>query len=259
MLLKVRGTPHLIQEPIVGKVTRNRYSRGENEVLIEEQEIMAFINFKAVLTHLPAEHCKIPFPSVYAVQTFDHLAEGDIIVINTDGVINTLYRVNSYQNFLLATERCNSNCLMCSQPPRDKNDIPFLYKIHQQAIPLIPKDCKEIGITGGEPTLMGDRYFTLLQLIKTELPQTDVHCLTNGRSFAWPGMASRMGALQMDRLMLGIPLYSDYYQLHDYIVQARDAFHQTLQGLHNLALHNQRLENQSGSSSAINTPAREAG
>ena len=46
----------------------------------------------------------------------------------------------------------------------------------------------------------------------------------------------------MDRLMLGIPLYADYYQVHDYIVQAKGAFDQTMQGLYNLALHNQRIE-----------------
>lgn len=243
MLLKVRGRTHNIHKPIVARVTRNPFSDGKNEVLIEEGEcIRACRQFEAVLTHLPFEEHKVSLPSVYSVYTFDHLAEGDIVLVNTDGVINTLYRVNSHQNFLLATERCNSNCLMCSQPPKDRDDTQFFYDIHRQLIPLIPKDCQELGITGGEPTLMGERYFDLLRLIKTELPNTEVHCLTNGRSFAWSGMAEKLGALQMDRLMLGIPLYADYYQVHDYIVQAKDAFHQTVQGLHNLALHNQRIE-----------------
>jgi His-Xaa-Ser system radical SAM maturase HxsC len=37
-------------------------------------------------------------------------------------------------------------------------------------------------------------------------------------------------------------LYSDYYQSHDYIVQAKDAFNQTMLGLHNLATYDQRIE-----------------
>lgn len=73
---------------------------------------------------------------------------------------------------------------MCSQPPRDRDDIPYFSSIYKQLIPLIPKDCKEIGITGGEPTLLGELFFELLELIKTQLPNTEVHCLTNGRTLA---------------------------------------------------------------------------
>jgi len=32
--------------------------------------------------------------------------------------------------------------------------------------------------------------------------------------------------------MLGIPLYSDDSTVHDYVVQAKDAFEQTVLGLH---------------------------
>lgn len=42
--------------------------------------------------------------------------------------------------------------------------------------------------------------------------------------------------------MLGIPLYADYYQLHDYIVQSKNAFYQTVQGLYHLASNGQRIE-----------------
>jgi His-Xaa-Ser system radical SAM maturase HxsC len=55
-------------------------------------------------------------------------------------------------------------------------------------------------------------------------------------------MAERLGELDYRRLMLGIPVYADYYQVHDYIVQAENAFYQTILGLHNLARYNQRLE-----------------
>jgi His-Xaa-Ser system radical SAM maturase HxsC len=107
---------------------------------------------------------------------------------------------------------------------------------------MIPRDCPELCISGGEPTLMGPLFFDLLSTIKSYLPDTEIHLLTNGRSFAWHSMAEQLGDLAYDRLMLGIPVYSDYYQVHDYIVQARDAFHQTILGLHNLARYNQRIE-----------------
>jgi His-Xaa-Ser repeat-associated downstream radical SAM protein len=241
MELKTKGKAVNIFEPIVAKVTRDRNSFEPGQILLcDESFIINDGLFCAVLSTL-----SIPFHDrkyVHEVKQLSHLCEGDIVVINTDGIINTLYRKNSFQNFLLVTERCNSNCLMCSQPPKDKEDIPYLNKLHQQLIPLIPKDCPEIGITGGEPTLMGDLFFELLKQIKSVLPETEVHCLTNGRSFAWKNFANKLGSLKMERLMLGIPLYSDFDQVHDYIVQAKGAYQQTLRGLYNLAANNVRIE-----------------
>lgn len=244
MLLKTKGIPYRMTEPIVGRVTRNLSTEEPGQVLLVEQrlDIQNPQQFKGILANLDIENLGIGAPSVHSVESFDHLVDGDIVVANTDGVINTLYRINSNQNFLLATERCNSNCLMCSQPPKDRDDIPHLFCIYKQLIPLIPKNCPEIGITGGEPTLLGDSFFSLLQLIKSELPNTEVHLLTNGRSFAWDGVARKLGEMDYERLMLGIPLYSDYYQDHDYVVQAKHAFNQTIQGLYNLAAYNQRIE-----------------
>lgn len=245
MLLKTRGHALAITEPIVGRVTRDCNSDDIEQILIAENYIEeeCATNFNAILTNL-----KLPKsfngakPIVQGVKTFEHLSEGDIVAITSDGLIQTIYRVNSHQNFILATERCNSNCLMCSQPPKDRNDIYWLYHIHQKMIPLIPKDCREIGITGGEPTLMGELFFDMLDQFRRELPATELHCLTNGRSFAWKNISDRLAELQLSNLMLGIPLYSDYYQIHDYIVQAKDAFNQTIRGLYNLAANGQRLE-----------------
>lgn len=244
MLLKTKGTPHLITSPIVASVTREELMHDHDYVLIAEDHIPAtkLVSFKALLTNLSFKDYQLDKPSVYSVGTFDHLAENDIVVIHADGNINTLYRVQSVQNFILFTERCNSNCLMCSQPPKDRDDTGYLYDIYQQLIPLIPKDCSGLGITGGEPTLLGKRYFSLLQLIKESLPDTEVHCLTNGRSFAWPEFARQLKKIDLNRMMLGIPLYADYAALHDFIVQAKDAFYQTMLGLHQLAANNQRIE-----------------
>jgi His-Xaa-Ser system radical SAM maturase HxsC len=244
MLLKTKGVPYRIARPIVAKVTRNPSTPSANSALIVEERFPSggVDSFRAVLTNRPLEDTRVTMPVIHSVSNFDHLAEGDIVVINTDGVINTIYRVGSHQNFLLVTERCNSNCLMCSQPPKDRNDIPYLFDVCKELVPLIPKDAHEIGITGGEPTILGDLFFDLLQLIKSELPNTEVHCLTNGRSFAWNKMALKLGEMNYNKLMLGIPLYSDYYRVHDYIVQAKNAFDQTMQGLYNLAEQHQRIE-----------------
>jgi His-Xaa-Ser system radical SAM maturase HxsC len=107
---------------------------------------------------------------------------------------------------------------------------------------MIPKDCFELMVSGGEPTLMGELFFKLLEIIKSNLPDTEIHVLTNGRSFAWNNLAERLAGLEYDRMMLGIPVYADYYQVHDHIVQAKDAFHQTILGIHNLGRYEQRIE-----------------
>lgn len=241
MILKTKGSPYDITAPIIGRITRIP-ENTEYEIFISEAIFTKkWYKFKAVLSTLKMIS-SLEIPVVHSIKNLDHLEEGDIVIINTDGVVNTIYRKNSNHNFLLFTERCNSNCLMCSQPPKDRDDTEYFFNQYTQAIPLIPKDCSEIGITGGEPTLLGTRFLKLLIQLKEELPDTEVHCLTNGRSFAWENSAKKVGEIDHEKLMLAIPLYADVYHIHDYIVQAKDAFNQTIQGIYNLAKYGQRIE-----------------
>lgn len=241
MLLRTRGKSININSDEVKIVTRNISLLNKDKVLIVEEIIQHLEGDFIQLTESQIEP-QFHFTGVYSVKTLNHLDEGDIVVISEDGNINTLYRINANQNTLMATERCNSNCLMCSQPPKDREDIPRLFEINSKLVRLIPKDCPELGISGGEPTLMGELFFDLLKLINLELPETSVHILTNGRTFAWDLLAKKLDEFDTSRIMFGIPLYSDFYQEHDYIVQAKDAFHQTILGIHNLERYNQRVE-----------------
>jgi len=244
MILRTKGKPINIEGHLVGRVSRDIENLNDQTFLITDNGVKGLPNtkFLGLLTTQQEYELKNGENVVFKIPTLEHLEDGDIVSVGNDGNINTLYRINSNHNTLLATERCNSNCLMCSQPPRDRNDIPILYEIHKQLIPLIPKDCIELGVSGGEPTLMGELFFSLMEQLKVELPNTEIHVLTNGRSFAWNHMAEKLGQINNRRLMLGIPVYSDYYQVHDYIVQAENAFYQTILGLHNLSRYDQRLE-----------------
>ena len=243
--LQTKGTASGIAESIVGRITRDASNTDPHSIFADDSNWVAHraVMPSAILTTstLLADHNQGK-RLVHSVASLDHLAEGDIVAVSPEGRVRTLYRVNSFHNTLMATERCNSNCLMCSQPPKDRNDVEYLYQLNRQTISLIPKDCFELGISGGEPTLMGDLFFDMMTQIKEELPDTEIHLLTNGRTFAWHANAERLGEINNTRLMLGIPLYSDYYQQHDHIVQAQNAFSQTVLGLHNLARYNQRLE-----------------
>jgi His-Xaa-Ser system radical SAM maturase HxsC len=245
MKLRTKGRPVNIDKHIVGKVSRDLKTIDSKTILLWEQEInidLTKISFSCLLTTKADIEVNSKAQVVYKIPSLSHLEDGDIVSVGNDGNINTLYRINSKHNALLATERCNSNCLMCSQPPKDRNDVDILHDIHSQLIPIIPKDCIELGVTGGEPTLLGEKFFSLMNQLKDELPDTEIHVLSNGRSFAWNHLAERLAKINNNRLMIGIPIYSDFYQTHDYIVQAKNAFYQTILGIHNLARYNQRIE-----------------
>jgi len=245
MLLHTKGVAHHVKVPLLGSVSRSPLPQNDHTVFLAEDGLPDLWDTRllgAFTTARSLPRDDYAWPVIYRLPSLDHLNEGDWIVADPRGHVNTLFRPTSSHNSLLVTERCNSNCLMCSQPPKDRDDTEYYYQLYQKLIPKLPKDTNEIGITGGEPTLWGLRFFDLLGTLKDHLPQTDLHVLTNGRSFAWPSFAARMGDLHYQRCMLGIPLYSDVYSVHDHVVQARDAFYQTVRGLHHLARFNQRIE-----------------
>ena len=196
--------------------------------------------YRAVVAH--DDHTSA-LPVIDRLRDSDHFQEGDIVVLESaSGFIRSLYRPYERHHSLFVTERCSSNCLMCSQPPKDKDDVDSLTERNRQLIRLMSPAPEYLTITGGEPTLLGDHLFSLVEQLKTDLPATELHMLTNGRTFAWPAYAERFAGLGHPNICLGIPLYSDYAGDHDYIVQAKGAFDQTIAGLHQAARNGIRVE-----------------
>lgn len=173
---------------------------------------------------------------------FGYLEDGDVLRLNPRAQqVRVLYRRASQHNSLLVTEQCNSLCVMCSQPPRPEDDSYLIEEI-LSAIPLMAPGTRELGITGGEPTLRFAGLMEILAKARDLLPSTAVHVLTNGRLFRFLGLAERLAALAHPDLMLGIPLYSDLPAHHDYVVQAKGAFDQTVRGFLSLARMGVRTE-----------------
>lgn len=172
----------------------------------------------------------------------DYLKTGDIISLSTDGrVINALWRGNGTTNTLLLTERCDNYCLMCSQPPRERQDDWLLDQAFE-VISLMPKDAHEIGFSGGEPTLYGDRFLDLVRHVRNELPDTALHILSNGRRFSDPNFARGYSEVTSGLTMVGIPVYGAEASLHDHVVQANGAFEETIDGIVNLGELGQAIE-----------------
>jgi His-Xaa-Ser system radical SAM maturase HxsC len=181
-------------------------------------------------------------PVIVLPEPYNYLGDGDVVRFNPDNKsLRVLYRRSSTQNHFLITERCNHYCLMCSQPPKNVNDSWIIQEI-LQTIPLIDASTKEIGFTGGEPTLLGNDFLKVLHACKSYLPNTSIHILSNGRAFSDPVFVKKYAAIDHHDMMVGIPIYSDISSIHNYVVQAENAFDETIKGILNLKRLNQQVE-----------------
>ncbi len=150
--------------------------------------------------------------------------------------------IKSNDNTLFVTEQCNNHCLMCCQPPRNEDDVDILYAQNIERIKSAPKNLPVIAITGGEPTLMGDKLIKLIEQIRGKLPETDIHILSNGRMFHNRAFVEDVVAAGDDKIIFGIPIHSDYEGDHDKIAGAKNSFLETIQGLYNLAMCDASIE-----------------
>ncbi|MDQ3803559.1 MAG: His-Xaa-Ser system radical SAM maturase HxsC [Acidobacteriota bacterium] len=238
MRLHSTGRARDIREPIIARVATAGLPPGaarKDSVLVWKGAAgpADASGYMAVVTPERSPVWNPGVPLVHSVSGLDYLSDGDVVDISPSGFVRTLYRRNSPHNFILATDQCNSFCLMCSQPPKQVDDFDRIGE-HLRLIDLIDPETAELGITGGEPTLFKDDFLRLVEYCRDKLPRTALHVLTNGRLFYYREFARRLGEIAHPDLMLGIPLYSDVDSEHDYVVQAKGAFEETVLGLHNL-------------------------
>ncbi len=152
------------------------------------------------------------------------------------------FRIESNDNTLFTTARCNNNCIMCCQPPLNNDDIDELYERNIAIINRAPKDIPVVGISGGEPTLLGDKLISLIRHIRETLPDAEIHLLSNGRNFKDIDYSMRVAEAAEGKLVAGIPLHSDYYKDHDIIAGAKEAYNETIAGIFNLAAFGVAIE-----------------
>lgn len=234
-------------EPILGRVWRGSepVRRGAHELRVitaDEAPLPGFGAHLLVGQGMPAAPFGADDDAFAIGPELEYLDTGDVVVVEPDRhAVRVLYRRSAFSNTLLLTERCNHLCVMCSQPPK-KNDDSFLVDEILRALPLMDPAAPELGFTGGEPTLLEDRFFEVIAAAKAHLPQTSLDVLTNGRRFADAAFTARLAELAHPDLVLGIPLYADISDLHDYVVQAPRAFDETIRGLLNLRRYRLRTE-----------------
>lgn len=177
-----------------------------------------------------------------AVFSSDVFFEDDVVAL-TEGVqsAHVLYRENDKHHTVFLTNRCNSNCLMCSQPPTKQDDSWLVDEAYQVA-KHINSSPKTIGFSGGEPLLLRGKLREVLNFFIEQHPKSNFELLTNGRLLADQVLASSLLLGLTDKVTWMVPLYGHADFLHDYIVQSHGAFEETIAALLNLHKYKQAIQ-----------------
>lgn len=253
MKLRFRGQASGLHQRTLGRLTYNlqgesppsdsflSISNGSPHSQPDLEHLAKFIGILVQDNSLPVSLEGFRGPIIWNLEGLPSVEEGSVVAANPNGDLSILYRPSSPNNTIFATGECNSNCLMCSQPPVIAKNHNLVAE-HLRLIELIQTPPPFMGITGGEPMLLGDGLLIILRALRTRFPDSGIHMLTNGRLYAYREYAKDVAEAGEGALMSAIPLYADTAGDHDHIVQATGAFDQTMIGLYNAARFGMRIE-----------------
>ena len=164
---------------------------------------------------------------------FRRIKENDLIYIDfKHGFFEVCWRSGSNNNALLITERCNHRCVMCSQPPQDKDDLDWRDKFEFIA-DKIPESEESFCITGGEPSIYLDELASpIRKLISRGVKSISI--LSNGALIKRKNIEKFAELIDPEKILWCIPLYSHKPEIHDFIVGSKGAWFKTIEGMINL-------------------------
>lgn len=209
----------------ISKVARLR-SAGLNNLILLVTNLLA------------AEGCQ----TEAVVETDGNLMDEDVVAIADHmNHAHVLFRHTDQHHTIFLTNRCNSYCLMCSQPPT-KHDDSWLVNEAVEVANHMASSPHTLGFSGGEPLLLGEHLRLVLDTFTHLHPNTRYDVLSNGRLLADPIYAERMLNGLSERLTWMVPIYGHADFLHDFVVQSPGAFEETLAGLLNLRRFGQAVQ-----------------
>lgn len=156
--------------------------------------------------------------------------------------IKKRFKSNSEDNVLFLTNKCNSNCLFCPDSDELRKNTTEYTEDNIELIKLLPKNIKHIGITGGEPTILKDDFFRILEECKINLPNTDYTVISNGRMFFYKDFCEKYKKVHPLHIKTAIALHSYNEVDHDKITRVKGSFKQTFLGIKNLLFLKERIE-----------------
>jgi len=235
---QLKGRANNINKDLIGKITtKNNYFTNKKDLILVSKNKIIPRGFLAVLTFCTIDK-QNNISIVDNIENVTDLHDNDIITIDPNGNISVIYDINSNHNVIFITERCNSNCIMCPQPPINYEDN--YYDENIKLISLIDKNEKYIGITGGEPTLIGEKLFDILSAIHKRIPKASINILSNGIKFENYEYTKQFARSINQEVVVDIPLYSDIDTIHNSIVRT-NSFYKTIKGIYNLAKFNIKI------------------
>lgn len=169
--------------------------------------------------------------------------EMDIFQIGMEGKMVQFLNLKSDDAVFMLTSHCNSNCIMCpaTDSQRQINDG-IKIEEYKEIVRYMSQYTEHITITGGEPFLVGDEIFELLNTMKQHFIDTRFLVLTNGRALAFKTYIEQFNESKPKLLMVGIPLHGYDSATHDKITRSPGGFKQTLLGIKNLLKTNNLVE-----------------
>lgn len=219
-------------EPVICRVEKgDHHDDGLNHLFFSDDEAILFPErYHFPISPTEKERCVL-------------LQSGDVLKIEENGIAYRNYSVEEGDFGLFLTGRCNSCCVMCPSSNNSRQfgcDTPVEELI--EILKYIPYDTQHITITGGEPFMIREKVFTLLDVIKQKLPRTETLLLTNGRILANSEYAENFKRIAPYYTQVGIPIHGSTAELHDHITQVKGSFEQTITGIMRLAGSNIRIE-----------------
>lgn len=195
-----------------------------NKLLLEEKNVL----------YISEEVTLLPLGLIFTGLDEMLFTEYDIVEIR-DNKVYKIFDVTSNENSIVVMNKCNENCIMCPCTEIWRNlDISMSVNEIIELINYIPSDTRHLTLTGGEPTLVGYGFLKILDNINDHLNHVDIQILTNGRTFSnrkyFDGLKMRI----RNNMQFGIPVYGYNSTTHDFIVQTKGAFNETVTGIKNL-------------------------
>lgn len=238
------GQASNVNKSIIGRVTKHKKGifNRKDYVLISDIPDNSLWGYAGLITVNTAHEINKPHIKAPDKSILNEINDNDIVKLDPNGEITVIWEHKSPHNYVLLTERCNCRCMTCPQPPAFSDDK-IRFGNNYKLLSLIDsKTTQKIGLTGGEPTLVGDHLLKLITLCRDNLPNTTLNLLTNGRMFSKFEFTKRLAEINHPRLIICVSLGSDTDIINDKIMGAKGSFFETIAGLHNLALFQQKVE-----------------
>jgi MoaA/NifB/PqqE/SkfB family radical SAM enzyme len=132
---------------------------------------------------------------------------------------------------------CNNHCRFCAQgnkrdTHKDKSDIEV-----KKILEKFKKTCEGVVFTGGEPTIRKE-LFGWVKYAR-DLGYQNIQIQTNGRMFSSITYCKKI--IKEGANEFAPALHGSRPKIHDYLTRAPGSWYQTVQGIKNLKLLNQRV------------------